>query len=231
MSGFVGSYARKRRRNFFLFLLLILILGFFIFISPSLDIENTKIVPADNIVPDPTKDLTSVTSNIEDLELSLFQKDQKIKFRDGQIENLQIELKNLQSEYESLSIELNQIKNEYTTLLTDSEKLVSSNTFESVENKFTKINIENDKNILIIKDLNNKIKQLDKSNNSIEKNIKQISNENQKLKKDNKSLFANNLKLNESISNLENTINEQNIEIDLYLEEIKNLKDRSHHGG
>jgi len=64
-----------------------------------------------------------------------------------------------------------------------------------------------------------------------EKIQKQISNENQKLKKDNKSLFANNLKLNESISNLKNIINEQNTEIDLYLEEIKDLKDRSHHGG
>ncbi len=231
MSGFVGSYARKRKRNFFLSIVFIIIIGVFIFIFPTLDIENTEIVPADNLVPDPTKDLTSVTSDIEELELSLFQKDQKIKFRDGQIKNLEIELKNIQSEYESLLIELNKIQYEYKTLLTDSEKLVSFNALQSVENKFTKINIENDKNILIIKDLNNKIKELDKDNNSSEKIQKQILNENQKLKKDNKSLFANNLKLNESIANLEKTINEQNIEIDLYLEEIKELKDRSHHGG
>ena len=40
-------------------------------------------------MPDPSEDLTSLTSNIEELELSLFQKDQKIKFRDVQIKNLQ----------------------------------------------------------------------------------------------------------------------------------------------
>ena len=91
MSGFVGSYARKRRRNFFLFFIFIIIISIFVFIFPNIEIENSNLVPNDNIVPDPTKDLTSVTSNMEELELNIFQKEQKIKFRDGQIKNLQIE--------------------------------------------------------------------------------------------------------------------------------------------
>ena len=33
------------------------------------------------------------------------------------------------------------------------------------------------------------------------------------------------------INNLEDKINEQNIELNIYLEQIKELKDRSHHGG
>ena len=58
-----------------------------------------------------------------------------------------------------------------------------------------------------------------------------IINENQKLKIDNKSLFSQNIKLDNSISELKEKIIEQQIEIDSYLEEIKKLKDRSHHGG
>ena len=66
---------------------------------------------------------------------------------------------------------------------------------------------------------------------SVDENQKNASIENQKLKKDNKTLYAKNLKLNETISNLENNINEQRIEIDMYVEQIKELKDKSHHGG
>ena len=40
-----------------------------------------------------------------------------------------------------------------------------------------------------------------------------------------------NIKLGNSISELKQKIIEQQIEIDSYLEEIKKLKDRSHHGG
>ena len=46
-----------------------------------------------------------------------------------------------------------------------------------------------------------------------------------------KSTMNKNLKLNKTISNLENEINEQNIEVEMYLEQIKELKDKSHHGG
>ena len=56
-------------------------------------------------------------------------------------------------------------------------------------------------------------------------------NENQKLKKDNKSLFTKKIKLDNSIVELKQQIIEQQIEIDSYLEEIKKLKDKSHHGG
>ena len=90
MVGFVGARARKRKRNIFLSIIFITIICFFIFIFPSFEINNNNLVPNDNIEPDPTEDFTSLASNIEELELSLFQKDQKIKFRDGQINNLQV---------------------------------------------------------------------------------------------------------------------------------------------
>ena len=97
MSGFVGSRARKRRRNIFIIFGIASIIISLFLIFPTLENNNIEIIPKDNIVPNPSEDLTSLASNIEELELNLFQKDQKIKFRDGQIKNLQTELKDTKS--------------------------------------------------------------------------------------------------------------------------------------
>ena len=51
------------------------------------------------------------------------------------------------------------------------------------------------------------------------------------ISKDNKSFFAKNLKLDNRITELEQLIIEKQIEANSYLEQIKKLKDRSHHGG
>ena len=100
-----------------------------------------------------------------------------------------------------------------------------------LQDKFNTLDKENKNNISKIKDLNNQIIDLDNNLLSIGENQKNVTIENQKLKKDNKTLYAKNLKLNETISNLENKINEQNIQVEMYLEQIKELKDKSHHGG
>ena len=84
------------------------------------------------------------------------------------------------------------------------------------------------KNIINIKNLNKKIDELNINLQSGDNNIKQ---ENQKLKKDNKSFFAKNLKLDNRITELEQLIIEKQIEVNSYLEKIKKLKDKSHHGG
>ena len=88
-----------------------------------------------------------------------------------------------------------------------------------------------DKNISKIKSLNKQIDELNTNLQSVDNKTDDIINENQKLKKDNKSFFAKNIKLDNSIAELKQKINEQQIEIDSYLEEIKKLKDTSHHGG
>ncbi len=231
MSGFVGSHARKRQRNFFLILSILILIGFFTYVFPKLDTTNPEIIPNDNIVPDPKEDMTSLISNIEELELSLFQKDQKINFRDGQINNLKNEIKNTKSQYDALVLQLNEIKNDFSTLSDVNENLVSSNEFKALQDKFTKLNIENDKNISIIKILNTKIDELSNNILLVDKNINKIEVENQKLQKDNKSYVVKNSKLENNISNLKEKILKQKIEIDSYLKQIKDLKDKSHHGG
>ena len=223
MGGFVGSRARKRRRNIFLTLGFLALIVAIYFMLPTFQLNINDPIPDENLIPDPTADLTSLASDIEDLELTVFQKDQKIKFRDGQINNLQNQLKDTKMQLEITIKELNKIKDLYETLTLNSNNSVPSDELNILQNKFNALNKENEKNISKINDLNNQIKDLDNSLLSVDQN--------QKLKKDNKSLFAKNLKLNQTISNLENKINEQNIELNIYLEQIKELKDRSHHGG
>jgi len=231
MSGFVGSRARKKKRNIFIFLCFVLLIGIFYYIYPKFQINDTTLIPNDNIAPDLTEDLTSLASNIEDLELSLFQKDQKIKFRDGQIKNLNINLKETQSQYDSVIFELNEIKKNFSLLSSKSSNLVAVEKFKSLQDKFTKLNAENEKNISKINNLNKQIDELNTNLKSVDNKTDDIINENQKLKKDNKSFFAKNIKLDNSIAALKQKISEQKIEIDSYLEEIKKLKDTSHHGG
>ena len=231
MSGFVGSRAKKRRRNIFLTLGLLIFFSLIYFIFPTIQMSTRSPVPDESIIPDPTKDLTSLASNIEELELTIFQKDQKIKFRDGQISNLQIKLKDTKFQLENTIQELKEIENAYKNITSNNANSVSVNELEILKDKFSRLNKQNDKNILKIKNLNQKIEELDDNLLLSDKSQKNISNENQKLKKDNKSLFTKNLKLNENIDNLMIKINEKNIEIEMYLKEIKKLKDRSHHGG
>ena len=230
MSGFVGSRARKKRRNFFL-VLSVAVLIIVIFLSfPNFEFQNSEIIPNDNIIPDPTQELTSLASNIEELELNLFQKDQKIKFRDGQIKNLQFELKETKSKYDSAILELTEIKNDLSTLSSNNENLIQPDRLKSLQDKFNKLKLENDKNISKIKNLNNKIDDLNAIIQSNDINSNGLLNENQKLKKDNKNIFAQKIKLDNNIIELKEKISEQQIEIDSYLEEIKKLKDKSHHG-
>ncbi len=231
MAGFVGSRAKKRRRNLFLTLIFLILFSIFYFLYSTLEINDDFIVPNDSIVPDPNENIDSLVSNIEDLELELFNKDQKIKFRDGQINNLKAELKKTQLQYENISLELNEIKSQYSILSSDNETLISPIKYKSLQENHTELNNINNQNVLTIKNLNKKIEKLNNNILSIEEQTNNIIRENQKLTKNNKSVFSKNLKLENSITNLENLINEQKIQIDLHLSEIKKLKDKSHHGG
>ena len=231
MSGFVGSRARKRRRNIFLSLGIIVLIIVIILSFPNFETQNNEIIPNDNIVPDPSEELTSLASNIEELELNLFQKDQKIKFRDGQIKNLQTELKKTKLMYNEKILELDEIKNDLSALSSNNENIINPDELKSLEDKFTKLNVENDKNITKIINLNKKIDDLNNVIASSDNKTNDIINENKKLKKDNKNIFAQKIKLDNNIIELKEKISEQQIEIDSYLEEIKKLKDKSHHGG
>ena len=103
------------------------------------------------------------------------------------------------------------------------------------------------------KELKQKVSQYEiqnNTNNKYEKDFKIIKNEYNILEKDyydllnkfntlyidhsqlvNKTTNTKNIKLDNSIVELKETIIKQNSQIDSYLEEIEQLKDKSHHGG
>ena len=150
---------------------------------PTFQLNINDPIPDENLIPDPTEDLTSLASDIEDLELTVFQKDQKIKFRDGQINNLQTQLKDTKMQLEITIKELNKIKDLYETLTLNNDNSVPSDELNILQDKFNALNKENEKNISKINDLNNQIKDLDNSLLSVDQNQKDASIENQKLKR------------------------------------------------
>ncbi len=92
MVGFVGAQARRRRRNRIFGFLLLLIIFVIVFYLPSIDFTIEEKVLPDEILPDTVDDKSSLISEIEELKLEVFQKDQRIKFRDSQIKDLKEEI-------------------------------------------------------------------------------------------------------------------------------------------
>ena len=223
MVGFVGVQARKRKRNriFFIFLILFIIVIFFYL--PTLDFTIEEKELPNEILPDPVDDKSSLISEIEELKLEIFQKDQRIKFRDNQIKDLKEEAKNAKQLFASLELEYNKTIGNFSEL----ENILSQNSSE---------------NLTEIKNLKDKIKEL---NNLIDKHKQQITKLNQDI---NNSISAEDLeKINIENSILKNEIiliKEKNLKADILLEELKlllekkqkeidkllYLKDVGHHG-
>ena len=223
MVGFVGVQARKRKRNriFFIFLILFIIVIFFYL--PTLDFTIEEKELPNEILPDPVDDKSSLISEIEELKLEIFQKDQRIKFRDNQIKDLKEEAKNAKQLFASLELEYNKTIGNFSEL----ENNLSQNSSE---------------NLTEIKNLKDKIKEL---NNLIDKQKEQITKLNQDI---NNSISAEDLeKINIENSILKNEIiliKEKNLKADILLEELKlllekkqkeidkllYLKDVGHHG-
>ena len=223
MVGFVGAQARKRKRNriFFIFLIIFIIVIFFYL--PTLDFTIEEKELPNEILPDPVDDKSSLISEIEELKLEIFQKDQRIKFRDNQIKDLKEEAKNAKQLFASLELEYNKTIGN----VSDLENNLSQNSSE---------------NLTEIKNLKDKIKEL---NNLIDKQKEQITKLNQDI---NNSISAEDLeKINIENSILKNEIiliKEKNLKADILLEELKlllekkqkeidkllYLKDVGHHG-
>ena len=74
MVGFVGLQARRRRRNRILFVLLIILLFVVFFYLPTINFTNEEQDLPNEILPNTISDKTSLTSEIEELKLEIFQK-------------------------------------------------------------------------------------------------------------------------------------------------------------
>ena len=219
MAGFVGERARKKRRNTFIILSILIIIVLFIFINPRIQLNENlptdEFLPQENEIIEPNFD-----STIEELELKIFDKEQKIIFRDKQIKvfkedilNHKIEIKKLSKLVTDLEDQLkldNTKKDKIKTINNDISKIKLEAKQEIEKLKKTLFNINEEKKLL-----QNSLVDSNNENDVLLKEYKIISNKNIKLNNQKKELQI-------QINELENLIEEQNLL-------IKVLQDTSHH--
>ena len=220
MRGFVGTRARRRRRQtifyFFLFIIIILIIVYLPLIDFT-SIQNPK--PDDNILPNLQNETNLETTTIEDLQLMIFQKDQKIKFRDGRISSLNSELKELQKKYENMKLKYENVEKVYNDYIKEKKSNknieVDPKKIINMQSEINNLKNNNKENNLLIKELEDELNKqiiLNKIN----------TNDNEALRAEYQKIISKNIKLDNLIQNLESVIDNQK-------HEINKLKDVSHH--
>ena len=224
MVGFVGTQARRRKRNRLLISIFIILLLIFFIYLPSIDFSNNEENLPNEILPSDIVDEDSLASEVEELKLEVFQKDQRIKFRDNQIIDLREEKNNL-------SKSLNELKVDYENAVSNIDEL-QSNSSDVLPQNLEQIKILNDqidnlntilfeseKKILSLED------KLNKSTNADE-DLQQLKIENSILKNEIKQIKEKNSKSLETIDKFKLLIEEK----DTLIENLNYLKDLQHHG-
>jgi len=225
MSGFVGTRARKKKRNFIILIITIILIIVFYLVLPSINFTKEELLPEEKILPDNNDNISSLASTVEELRTIIFQKDQKIKFRDSQLNNLKINLQKITKDYELKKNQLKILQKEYEELnikAIENDDLIQIEDFNSLQDNFTNLKKNNNKNIKIIQDLNDQLKNLELKLSKNKENVLVLLNENDKLKKDLKNSF-----LNEKT--LLNQINDLRSKIETLNQEVEKLKDVTHH--
>ena len=219
MAGFVGERARKKRRNTLIFLSILLIVVLYFFINPRIQLNEN--IPTDDFLPKENEIIEpNFDSTIEELELKIFDKEQKIIFRDKQIKVFKEDILNHKIEIKKLS--------KLVTDLEDQLKLDNreKDQIKTINNDISKIKLEAKQEI---EKLNKTLFNINEEKKLLQNNLVDSNNENDVLLKEYKIISNKNIKLNnqkkelqKQINELENLIEEQNLL-------IKVLQDTSHH--
>ena len=219
MVGFVGERARKKRRNTLIFLSILLIVILYFFINPRLQLNEN--IPTDDFLPKENEIIEpNFNSTIEELELKIFDKEQKIIFRDKQIKVFKEDILNHKIEIKKLS--------KLVTNLEDQLKLDNreKDKIKTINNDISKIKLEAKQEI---EKLNKTLFNINEEKKLLQNSLVDSNNENDVLLKEYKIISNKNIKLNnqkkelqKQINELENLIEEQNLL-------IKVLQDTSHH--
>ncbi len=219
MAGFVGERARKKRRNTLIFLSILLIVILYFFINPRIQLNEN--IPTDDFLPKENEIIEpNLNSTIEELELKVFDKEQKIIFRDKQIKVFKEDILNHKIEITKLS--------KLVTNLEDQLKLDNreKDQIKTINIDISKIKLEAKQEI---EKLNKTLFNINEEKKLLQNNLVDSNNENDVLLKEYKIISNKNIKLNnqkkelqKQINELENLIEEQNLL-------IKVLQDTSHH--
>tara|TARA_B110000438_G_scaffold295968_1_gene339900 strand:- start:1055 stop:1759 length:705 start_codon:yes stop_codon:yes gene_type:complete len=234
MDGYIGGRAKRRRRNTIIFIVSFFVICFLIYVIPSFQLNETA--PPDSLLPSEEEILTpAINSTIEELELEVFDKEQKIIFRNKQIKELNAKINILFIENNELSKSITQLSDELS--LQDKSDNKAEETNKRISNQIEILKKNNEKKI---EQLNNKLVKIDNEKNLLFKENENIKNENTLLKKEYKSLMSKNIKLNSSKDNsLKEKIEIESLKkkilvLDVLIQEqqliIKVLSDTSHHG-
>lgn len=219
MVGFVGERARKKRRNTLIFLSILLIVILYFFINPRIQLNEN--IPTDDFLPKENEIIEpNFDSTIEELELKIFDKEQKIIFRDKQIKVFKEDILNHKIEIKKLS--------KLVTNLEDQLKLDNreKDQIKTINNDISKIKLEAKQEI---EKLNKTLFNINEEKKLLQNSLVDSNNENDVLLKEYKIISNKNIKLNnqkkelqKKINEFENLIEEQNLL-------IKVLQDTSHH--
>ena len=219
MAGFVGERARKKRRNTLIFLSILLIVILYFFINPRIQLNEN--IPTDDFLPKENEIIEpNLDSTIEELELKVFDKEQKIIFRDKQIKVFKEDILNHKIEIKKLS--------KLVTNLEDQLKLDNreKDQIKTINNDISKIKLEAKQEI---EKLNKTLFNINEEKKLLQNSLVDSNNENDVFLKEYKIISNKNIKLNnqkkelqKQINELENLIEEQNLL-------IKVLQDTSHH--
>ena len=219
MVGFVGERARKKRRNTLIFLSILLIVVLYFFINPRIQLNEN--IPSDDFLPKENEIIEpNFDSTIEELELKIFDKEQKIIFRDKQIKVFKEDILNHKIEIKKLS--------KLVTNLEDQLKLDNreKDQIKTINNDISKIKLEAKQEI---EKLNKTLFNINEEKKLLQNSLVDSNNENDVLLREYKIISNKNIKLNnqkkelqKQINQLENLIEEQNLL-------IKVLQDTSHH--
>ena len=238
MAGYIGERARRKKRNLIFFIICIFFILIIYYFLPLLKLSEVK--PSENLLPNDQEIISpKIKITIEELELKVFDKEQKIIFRNKQIEKFKDEIKILSLENQKLLESVKGLDN-VINLSSNNEDLIKDQ-IKNQDELIKKIKKDGLNELQKLKDITsqlkdknknllNKIEKYEIDNNSINKEFKSIFSKNLKLKnlneKNNKKIEENNKKIeenNKKIHDLQDLLEEQNLIIQL-------LKDRTLHG-
>ncbi len=225
MTGFIGVRAKRKRRNIIIFFILTIIFFLFFYIIPVFKLTET--IPSDTLLPSPDDVISSEILTIEELELKIFDRDQKIIFHNNELKKIKEELKMLVNENTQLSDSIIDSKNQLSLTSSNNED------FKNLKIQLEKIQKDNKKELQRLNDI---ILKITNEKNDLIKSIEIVSSEKKLSKKEYKIIANKNMQLISLKDLLEKKIKEQtsviyelNLSIETLNLSIETLKDSYHH--
>ena len=219
--GYVGLRSRKRRRRLYLYLLLFLIILIGLIIFFADNTLDSKLDTEEEIV-EIEKPVSKIDyiSSIDRLEIKLLEKDQKLRLRENIIDSLKNRIKVLEENNDEMIQTIKQIN---LNNLNYEEKNLTSQ-------KLQKNNIaEIEKLQETINKLNNEIKQINDNYRSMKKGNDNIKNQIDILENNNNTLQLQKDIAIEKIEELKQKLIDKDKLINDKDKLIKEMKDKIHH--